>query len=124
MKDPNDRLSVQMAVEHVEGKHADKPGAYCYRCQCHGWEWEAIYWRWTALNRRRVWFHTPGETYNRVSPLWVGNDEYHRRTLVIGWGFTGQAVVALWRCRCKECRQELADLDAWLDSNDPDKAAA
>ena len=56
---------------------------------------DVAYWQYMAISPRpRLWWH--GWTGRAI---WMGDDEWRRRTLVLG-----PLVVALWACRCKECR--------------------
>lgn len=44
----------------------------------------------------RVWFYKPTlwwYGWRTLLPVWRGGDEWGRRTIVIGWNFTGQVVV-------------------------------
>lgn len=50
----------------------------------------------------RVWFYAPGE-WLRFWPFALGNDEFCRRTLVLGNRWTGAAVIALWQLNDPEC---------------------
>ena len=48
--------------------------------------------------RDRVWFYKPTMYwygFKSLRPFWFGDDEYHWRTLVLGWNPTGQIVIAL-----------------------------
>ena len=75
-------------------------------------QWEADYWHLMALNKRRVWFYGPGCTG------WLprlGDDEYGRRTLVLGTPITGHIVIALWRDHCEVCDKDLAELHQRVD---------
>jgi hypothetical protein len=58
----------------------------------------------------RFWFYKPCWYFGgwnwwvRWMPIWLGGDEYCRRTLVLGHNVTGQLVIALWQCRgCEDC---------------------
>ena len=93
-----ERLSVTMAREHVENGHGGKYAHYCYRCehfeaQRAAWEWQVA-----AIDKPRAWL-SPGRRWG----VGFGDDEYQRRTF-----YVGPLVVALWRCRCADCRAELA----------------
>lgn len=59
-----------------------------------------------GLSVRRVWFHRPQIWWPRWTPVWFGHDEFARRTLVIGWTFTGQVIIALSYCGDPECITE------------------
>lgn len=50
----------------------------------------------------RVWFYAPGE-WLRVWPVAFGNDEFCRRTLVLGNRWTGAVVIALWQMNDPQC---------------------
>lgn len=75
--------------------------------------WGEAYWKLTAIERRRVWFYS-GKGW-RGWPM-IGDDEYQRRTLALGLPFVGAVVIALWRCRCADCTQELAQLREFVDA--------
>lgn len=71
-------------------------------------KWELAYWEWMAKNRKRLW----------LTDRWaltLGEDELNRRTLVVG-----PVVVALWHCRCVDCR---ADEQVLLDIIDREEGA-
>ena len=62
----------------------------------------------------RIWFYRPTlpHWYGRMalSPVQLGGDEWCRRTLVIGWSFTGQIIVPLRACKgCVGC----SDWQVW-----------
>jgi hypothetical protein len=60
--------------------------------------------------KRRPWFAKPGDYYTRWSPVWLGGDEYCRRTLVLGWGFLGLVIIPLAECRgCEDCGPHVVD---------------
>lgn len=62
-----------------------KPRAWLYRPE----------WYWGNWRRHECW-----------SPVWLGGDEWCRRTLVIGWAFTGRLIIALRHCQgCDSCTQ-------------------
>lgn len=44
---------------------------------------------------KRLWFYRPRWYIGTWKPVWFGNDEAGNRTLVIGWAFTGQAVLRI-----------------------------
>jgi hypothetical protein len=46
--------------------------------------------------KTRFWFYRPSWYFYRFSPVWFGNDEWNRKTIVLGWNVTGQLVIALW----------------------------
>ena len=52
----------------------------------------------------RVWFNRPQIWWPRWTPIWRSHDEYGRHTLVIGWTFTGQIIIAACECRDPECK--------------------
>lgn len=47
------------------------------------------------MDRRRFWTYPPFQGTNPRWPLSLGGDEYNRSTIVIGWRWTGQIVIAL-----------------------------
>lgn len=52
--------------------------------------------------KSRFWFYRPSVHWygwKALRPFWFGDDEFHRKTVVIGWNPTGQVVIALWRFR-------------------------
>lgn len=49
--------------------------------------------------RHHVWFYHDWTG----KPVYFGNDEYLRRTLLLGTGFGWAVVFAFWQCRCVEC---------------------
>jgi hypothetical protein len=74
-----------------------------------GLKWDADYQQLLAIDKS--WF--PWWSGWQVWPLiWLGNDEYFRRTLVVG-----PLVFPLWRCRCRECRELVAEIRARVDSD-------
>jgi hypothetical protein len=63
----------------------------------------------------RVWLYKPDFYFHRWSPFWFGDDEYHWKTLVVGWNFTGQIVIALWPftgCDEEGCWEDLP----WMET--------
>jgi hypothetical protein len=54
----------------------------------------------------RFWFYRPEWYEGAWSPVYVGHDEYSRRTLMLGWPFTGRIVIALGYCGDAECYAE------------------
>ncbi len=62
--------------------------------------------------RTRVWFYRPTLNRGRWSPLRFGDDEYHYKTLVLGWEWTGQVVVALWEFDNADC-DEFCPVNPW-----------
>lgn len=70
-------------------------------------EWETAYWQHMATTPpARVW-RQGGWSWLP----WLGDDERRRRTLV--WG---RWVIALWHCRCTDCREDAARLARLLDT--------
>lgn len=68
-------------------------------------EWEIAYQELLAVGPRpRVWLSRGGLRSWRVGR---GDDEYGRRTLVLG-----PLVIATHRCRCTDCRARVAHLEA------------
>ena len=109
------RLSVEMAEEHVAGKHADDYAPYCYRCQYFEERAESASWHLAAIEKRRAW-----RMPSRPSPLLgIGSDEFNRTTLWIG-----RTVIALWRCHCSDC-EALVDYlrRAEMDGSERDRKA-
>lgn len=95
------------AVESGLPEYLDK-----LRADREGLEWEAAYWEWGARfgRRKRVW----RSGWDHWS-LELSVDEYSRRTLVVGpW------VIALWGCRCEDCKAEERDLLAIIDDDGED----
>lgn len=76
--------------------------------------WSESYWQLMALQRKpRFWFTRSFDTW---LPF-LGDDEYRRRTLVLGTPITGHVVIAApWRCRCRDCRDDIARLRAIVDA--------
>lgn len=58
------------------------------------------------MNAPRIWFYRPQWWFAGWSPIWIGHDEYARRTLVLGWPVTGMAIIALGPCGDPECERE------------------
>lgn len=59
---------------------------------------------------RWPWFAKPGSYITRWSPVWLGGDEYCRRTLVLGWGIFGLVIIPLRECRgCEDCGSHVLD---------------
>lgn len=66
--------------------------------------------------RARVWFYKPDFYWHRWSPIWFGDDEYHWRTVVLGWNVTGQVVIALWpfrHCDTEGCWEDLPEMEGY-----------
>jgi len=68
--------------------------------------------------KERIWFYKPQfYAYNGWWKLWwFGDDEYHWKTVVIGWPVTGQIVIALRPFRDVECDSwcwEFKDFPGW-----------
>lgn len=71
-------------------------------------EWDAAYWQWLALNKSRAWWN--GWDWR----IYLGGDEYWRRTVVIG-----PVCIALWRS--PEWREVVADCDRRMDKIEQDE---
>ena len=56
----------------------------------------------------RIWFCRPYFGLPSQWPISRGHDEYARFTLVIGWGFTGQIVIATGPCGDPACEEDAA----------------
>lgn len=64
----------------------------------------------TAVNKgERFWFYRP--ELGLGWPFGVGHDEYARRTVWLGFPFTGQVVFAYKDCGDPECE---ADMRRWM----------
>jgi hypothetical protein len=65
----------------------------------------------------RVWAWAPDwywHGWRTLLPMWRAADEFGRRTLVVGWTFTGRVIFALWVCGCIECqesREQTAEME-------------
>jgi hypothetical protein len=70
--------------------------------------------------RSRIWFYRP-ELYwygwKTLRPFWFGDDEYHWKTVVLGWNLFGQVVFAMRPFRPKEC--EVADCIEFMPAGYP-----
>lgn len=54
--------------------------------------------RVSTKRKPRLWFYKPTiwwYGWRTFVPVWLGGDEWGRRTLVIGWNFIGQLVIAI-----------------------------
>ena len=72
--------------------------------------YEAAYWRHAALTKKRVWRLNQGSAIDILrKPVWFGNDEYFRKTLVF-FGF----VIALWN-QNPEHANEVHDANAIIE---------
>ena len=63
--------------------------------------------------KSRVWFYPAGLSpswWRNLRPGWFGGDEFYRKTIVIGFPWTGEMVVALWQFKERED-------DLWFCSN-------
>lgn len=82
-------------------------------------EWQVAYWEWGARfgRRKRIW----RSGWDHWGLKWfAGGDEYGRHTIVVGpW------VIALWSCRCTDCKADeaalLAIVDADIDTTTPEE---
>ena len=72
-------------------------------------KWELAYWEWAARYGRRAHIWRSGFDHWAFR-AYRGGDEFGRHTLVIGpW------VIALWSCRCADCKAEERALQAILN---------
>ncbi|HEY9352766.1 MAG TPA: hypothetical protein VIP28_05925 [Nocardioides sp.] len=60
-----------------------------------------------VMVKPRAWTYARGE-WLRYWPFAVGNDEFCRRTLVLGNRWTGAVVIALWQLNDPECPECIA----------------
>jgi len=73
-------------------------------------KWEIAYWEWAAKYGRRARIWRSGRNWWALK-AYRGGDEFGRHTIVVGpW------VVALWSCRCADCKAERIALQAILDA--------
>lgn len=77
-------------------------------------EWEIDYWHLAGIEKSRVWFYKRGSWLGWCQ---FGDDEFQRRTLVLGTPYTGAIVFALWRCYCEISKEELAELKRRVNEN-------
>ena len=86
------------------------------RCGC----WQ------TTKPTRRPWFYRPTlywYGWRTLRPFWLGDDEWCRRTLVLGWNITGQIVIPLRECRgCAYCGPDVID-GIWPQATHPERVA-
>ena len=75
-------------------------------------KWQLAYWEWLAKYGRRKRFWRSG--WDRWGLKWfAGGDEFGRHTVVVGpW------VIALWSCRCDDCKADEQALLAVIDSDE------
>lgn len=70
----------------------------------------------------RVWFWKPSWHWfgwETLLPIGLGHDELARRTLVLGWTFTGRVIIPLGDCGSEDCRREaIADIYRGRDDDD------
>jgi len=77
---------------------------------------ELLEWKEQALAtlvKPRTWFYRPG-SWLALFPIAFGNDEWCRRTVVVGNRWTGCIVIALWQLNdpeCPDCVQRQAASD-------------
>lgn len=76
--------------------------------------WGESMWRLSAIEKKRFWVYGPESWRGRLCQF--GDDEYQRRTLVLRLPYVGALVVALWRCRCEDCKGDLAGLREFVDA--------
>lgn len=58
---------------------------------------------------RTPWFWKPEwywSGWKTLLPVRFGHDEYTRRTLVLGWTFTGRVIFPLWDCGDSDCHRD------------------
>ncbi len=56
--------------------------------------------------RTRVWFWKPQwywHGWKTLSPVMFGDDQWHYKTLVLGWTVTGRVIIALYEFRDGKC---------------------
>lgn len=72
-------------------------------------KWQLAYWEWLAKfgRRKRIWL----SGWDHWALKWyAGGDEFGRHTVVVGpW------VIALWSCRCDDCKADERALLAVID---------
>jgi hypothetical protein len=102
MPNGTERLSIQLARDHVDGGHGGGYAHYCYRCEYFEELSASAGWQLSAIEKRRFWVYPRGSWTGRLG---IGGDEYQRRTVYIG-----RLVIALWRCRCEDCKGDLERL--------------
>lgn len=78
-----------------------------------------------ALPKPRYWVYKPIHFTWRgasgsLSPIGISHDEYSRKTLVIGWPFTGQLILPYRYCGAYQCYRETLENEA-LHRLDPDE---
>lgn len=62
----------------------------------------------------KVWFWKPEARILRPFPFWIGHDEYARKTLVLGYPFTGRVIIAYKDCQSDECSEEREQREKWI----------
>lgn len=58
-------------------------------------------------DKPRFWLYDK-EDFDRSWRPWIGMDEFYRYTLVLPWFRGNTLVIALWKCRSQECREDRA----------------
>jgi hypothetical protein len=64
----------------------------------------------------RVWLWKPQwywHGWSTLNPVFIGHDEYARRTLMLGWTITGRIIIALWHCGSEECYRDAIEELEW-----------
>lgn len=67
----------------------------------------------------KVWFWRPSWYWfgwGTLVPIYVGHDDFARRTLLLGWSVTGRVIIALWPCGEKDCYDDTLDWDKYMRS--------
>ena len=95
--------------EYLDAKNAEITSLRAERDSA---QWGEAYWEWCARfgRRKRVW----RSGFDRWTlRFYRGGDEFGRNTLVVGpW------VIALWSCRCADCKVDEEKLLAIVDGGD------
>ncbi len=68
------------------------------------------------------WFWKPEARILSPFPFMIGHDEYARKTLVIGFPFTGRVIIAYKDCQSEECSEERAQRKKWIKRYNENKA--
>ena len=80
-------------------------------------KWDAEYWHYLALTKRRVWWLAREWRHWAGWRIYLGGDEYGRRTVVVG-----PVCIALWMTR--EARQDIDDCVRAMDRIEAEEEAA
>ena len=70
--------------------------------------WSAEMWELCAIKKSWLPWWTG---WQRWPLVWLGGDEFNRRTLVVG-----PVVFPLWRCRCVDCTERLDNLERRVEA--------